>query len=38
MRRRALMAEDEGAREREKRGGVGGEKLCVKQRERVEKV
>jgi hypothetical protein len=30
MRRRALTAGDEGAREREKRGGEGGEKSCVK--------
>jgi hypothetical protein len=38
MRRRVLTAEDEGVREREKRGGEGGEKSCVKQRERVENV
>jgi hypothetical protein len=38
MRRRALTAGDERAREREKRGGEAGEKSCVKQRERVENV
>ena len=34
MRRHVLTAEDEGAREREKRGGEGGEKSCVKHRDR----
>jgi hypothetical protein len=33
MRRHALTAGDEGVREKEKRGGEGGEKSCVKQRD-----